>query len=71
MTNFYLNLTGPYDSVFVGPFADRDAAKSKGATLSLNPDAFCFCVVTGAEKIANESEFGPLPTYSPDTYGLD
>ena len=70
MTNFYLNLTGPYDSVYVGPFADRNAAKSKGATYSLNSefDAFCLCVVTGAEKIANESEFGPLPTYSPNTY---
>jgi alpha-glucosidase (family GH31 glycosyl hydrolase) len=63
---FYLLVTGPYDSVFIGPFDEMAktywwAKKEKDA----GKTNFDFWPMDETEMQANITEFGPIPTQEP------
>lgn len=61
-TLFYIQIIGPYDAVFQGPYPDRPSADAAAAAIAENFDRY---VVTDEERQADFDEFGPIPIVPP------
>ena len=66
MTKYYIEVVGPYDGMYIGPFTSDSAARAHCA--SVNRDVFDVTVMTEAEVEANIYEYGAVEIVSPDSF---
>jgi hypothetical protein len=62
---FYVQVIGPMDSVFTGPFETREAAAAWSERLDTT--RFDGYVMTHAKMMENMVEFGEVPIQAPDS----
>jgi hypothetical protein len=60
---FYLYISGPYDSIFEGPFTSRESAEI--AQQRISSDTLDSYIITETEMQQDIEEFGPLSIQAP------
>lgn len=60
---YYVLITGPHDSAFIGPHTEFLDAVHTATSPDLDQRVFTTSILTSEEKLANEKEFGTIPLY--------
>jgi hypothetical protein len=70
--HFYVQVVGPLDAVYVGPFYSRsDAHDHATGIVARHSPMFDTAVMTQAEVEQAQLEYGMIPMQSPDAWPLD
>jgi hypothetical protein len=66
----YVEILGPYDCTWLGPFEDRDAAREYELALheNLDPNVFDTRIYSYQAMVALVTEFGPIEITTPGEY---